>query len=77
MNSKRLRSAIDAPNEAITTMIDWPLARSRANSSQSSTSASSAVSAIATIKAAIRGRPNDSGLIAVEPPNAPTTTSAA
>ena len=77
MNSSRLRSAIEAPNEAMTTMIDCPRALSLENSSQSSTKASTAVAAIATAIAISKGQPKDNGPIGVLPPRTPTTAKAA
>ena len=69
MNSSRLLSAIEAPKLAITTMIAWPLARSRANSTMSSSSASRPVIAMPITVAAISGQPKERGAIGATLPN--------
>ena len=81
MNSSRLRSAIEAPKLAITTMIDWPRALSRANSTASSASAISPVSTMPASPATISGQPKDSGPSGAVAPNTapirPTSVSVA
>ncbi|ESZ14724.1 hypothetical protein X735_14105 [Mesorhizobium sp. L2C085B000] len=69
MNSSRLRSAIEAPKLAITTMMACPCERSRENSTLSSNSASRAVKVMPTTSATSSGQPKDSGPMGATLPN--------
>ena len=70
MNSRRLRSAIDAPKLAITITMALPRLRSFENNTRSRPSASRPVRSAATIPAMTTGQPKERGpMVPATPPS--------